>query len=247
MQDPATRPPLDAPRHVAEPVIGDYALIGDCRTAALVSRDGAVDWLCLPHFSGASVFAGILDRDRGGSFSIRPAGGFRSSRRYIPETAVLETTFACDTGVVRLTDLMPVGEGPAPLQPMRELLRVVEGVEGSVEMEVRWEPRPDYARAAVRIRHRGALGFACAFRDELFLLRAESELHVTPDGAGVSGAFTVKAGGTVSFSLSYVKGDIAVCPALGTEAAAPALHHRVVAQLGEPLRLPGRLSRGGDA
>src|SRR5215212_2068224 len=118
MLDTATRPPLDAPRRVAEPAIGDYALIGDCRTAALVSRDGAVDWLCLPHFSGASVLAAILDRDRGGSFSLRPVGAFRSSRRYIPDTAVIETTFACDTGVVRVTDLMPIVEDAAALHPM---------------------------------------------------------------------------------------------------------------------------------
>src|SRR5919107_1285984 len=159
MLDTATRPSPDVPQSAAEPAIGDYALIGDCRTAALVSRDGAVDWVCLPHFSGASVFAAILDRERGGSFSIRPVGAFRSSRRYIPDTPVIETTFACETGAVRVTDLMPVVEDAAALHPMRELLRLVEGVEGTVEMEVRWEPRPDYARGAAHIRPRGALGF----------------------------------------------------------------------------------------
>ena len=82
----------------ADPEIGDYAIIGDCRTAALVSRWGSVDWLCLPDFSDGSVFAGLLDRENGGSFSIRPRQRFVTRRRYIPDTAVLETEFETAAG-----------------------------------------------------------------------------------------------------------------------------------------------------
>jgi GH15 family glucan-1,4-alpha-glucosidase len=75
------------------PPISDYAAIGDCRTAALVSRQGSVDWLCLPHFSGASVFAALLDRRRGGRFAVRPAAAFTTERRYVEGTNVLQTDF----------------------------------------------------------------------------------------------------------------------------------------------------------
>src|SRR5215207_11446351 len=97
----------------SQPDIGDYAIIGDCRTAALVSRNGSLDWLCLFHFSGRSVFAALLDPERGGCFSVRPEGAFRATRRYIGLAPVLETTFETDTGAVRIVDCMPVVDGGA--------------------------------------------------------------------------------------------------------------------------------------
>jgi GH15 family glucan-1,4-alpha-glucosidase len=109
-----------------EKAIGAYAIIGDCRTAGLVSKDGSIDWLCFPHFSGPSVFAALLDQERGGRFSIRPAGQFRSTRRYRGPTAVLETDFETPTGSARLTDAMPAAEDAGTLHPLREVLRIVE-------------------------------------------------------------------------------------------------------------------------
>ena len=88
---------IEAPLPAAEryPAIADYAVIGNCRTAALVSRQGSVDWLCLPHFSAPSFFAAMLDRRKGGRLAVEPSGVTNIERRYLDDTAVLETTFHC--------------------------------------------------------------------------------------------------------------------------------------------------------
>src|SRR5215469_12824405 len=88
--------------------ISDYALLSDCRSAALVSQAGSVDWLCFPRFDAPAVFARILDPGAG-HFSIRPAGDFEVSRAYVDQTMALETTFQTATGIAVLTDAMAVG------------------------------------------------------------------------------------------------------------------------------------------
>jgi GH15 family glucan-1,4-alpha-glucosidase len=119
--------------------IEDYALIGDCRCAALVSRFGSIDWLCLPRFDSPSVFAAILDYRKGGHFSICPAEKYNSRQSYIDKTNVLETVFSSDSGVLRLIDLMPIStreEIKRTLLPQREVLRSVQCLEGEVEIVV---------------------------------------------------------------------------------------------------------------
>jgi len=194
--------------------IADYGVIGDCRTAALVSNNGSIDWLCLPHFSGPSVFASLLDQDQGGCFSIKPDQPFRCARRYVDTTAVLETTFETESGVARLTDFMPIVNAPDALQPMREILRAIDGIAGEVDIVVFFQPRPNYARVRPRIRSRGKLGWACTWSDELFLLRSSVPLELTPDGAAVRGHFRLRAREKVWLSLCYSKGDIGVIPPL---------------------------------
>ena len=130
--------------------IADYGLIGDCRTAALVSSDGSIDWLCAPDFDSPALFARLLDVRRGGYFSIQPAGAFESRTEYIEESAVLRTTFRTPSGSATLTDFMPPASGQGADAPaVRSVMRILEGVQGDVALLVDCRPRPDYgARAA---------------------------------------------------------------------------------------------------
>src|ERR671936_718595 len=109
--------------------IRDYAAIGDGRTIALVALDGSIDWMPLPDLDSASLFGAILDVDRGGRFTLAPEAPFTATRRYVPDTNVLETTFSTDGGAVRLTDALLFHEpGPAPA---REPVRHGEGISRS--------------------------------------------------------------------------------------------------------------------
>ena len=120
--------------------IEDYALIGDTRTAGLVSNTGSIDWLCFPRFDSAACFASLLGEPEQGRWLIQPAGGaVRSTRRrYRQDTLVLETEFTTDAGVVRLIDCMPPGED------IPNVVRLVEGVEGEVSMRMELVIRFDY-------------------------------------------------------------------------------------------------------
>ena len=120
-------------------LIEDHALIGDLETAALVTRDGVIDWLCVPRFDSGAVFAALLGSENNGHWTIQPSGDFRStSRRYRGDTLVLETELETEDGAVRLTDFMP----PRVKNP--DVVRIVEGVRGRVEMRMELVLRFDY-------------------------------------------------------------------------------------------------------
>src|SRR5689334_6992754 len=125
------------------PAIADYALIGDCHSAALVSRAGAVEWCCMPRIDNGSVFARMLDRDRGGHCSIAVSGGHTGDRRYADDALVLETNLYGDSGDGVLIDCVTMREGGA-LEPRNQLLRVVECQRGSLDVEIEIAPRFDY-------------------------------------------------------------------------------------------------------
>ena len=197
------------------PAIADYALIGDCRTAALVSCDGSVDWLCLPNFSSTSVFARLLD-PRGGSFSLRPTQPFTSNRRYIDSTAVLETTFETDGGSARIFDCLPIVDGVRQIRPMREVLRIVEGVRGTISFHASIAPRPDYARLASRPELRNRLGWFYAWRNEV--LNVQTDIELSLENSTLCGKFSVAPGQRRYFSLSYCLSEPAIIPPLGETA-----------------------------
>jgi GH15 family glucan-1,4-alpha-glucosidase len=200
------------------PPIGDYALVGDCGCAALVSRSGAVEWMCFPSFHGASLFAAMLDREKGGRFVARPVGESRIERRYVEGTNVLETTFTTPTGVLRLTDLMPVRELERQrdgLWPDHELLRELACVEGEVEVEVLYDPRFDYGRRRARLRNRGPHGLFHQEGRHVVVLRSDLPLEVAGDRSHARGRETLSAGERRHLALGHDYDEPAVLPLLG--------------------------------
>jgi GH15 family glucan-1,4-alpha-glucosidase len=197
--------------------IYDYAMIGDSRSAALVSRQGSIDWLCWPRFDSSSLFAAILDVDSGGSFRIATAAPARATRRYLENSNVLATEFESSTGALRVVDFMPAfseEEKRHLLVPEHEIVRIVEGISGDVEVDVGFSPRPDYACRSVRLRNAGALGVRIERGSELYTLRADVPLD-TREAASVTARFRVRAGERRHFSLSYDAHGPAVLPPLG--------------------------------
>lgn len=138
--------------------IADYAVIGDCHGAALVARDGRIDWACLGRFDADPLFCRLLNGPQGGSFETCPAEAFDVTRRYLPETNILQTTFETDAGAARLTDFLPIGrrEGAAlhdyvTLTAPGCLVRVVEGLRGTVTFRGRYAPTSDFGRRACQL------------------------------------------------------------------------------------------------
>ena len=135
----------------------NYGLIGDMASAALVGTDGSVDWCCFPRFDSPSVFTALLDQEKGGRFRISPVDpGFDSQQEYLPDTNILETTFTTPTGIVTITDFMPVSdhdEDPGtPFGASHEIHRIVTCISGRVAMRCDFQPIHDYARTIPEFR-----------------------------------------------------------------------------------------------
>ena len=199
----------------APPGIADYGIIGDGRSAALVSKDGSIDWLCWPRFDSPSLFGALLDPDKGGRWRIAPVGPARVARGYAGDTNVLVTAFETETGSARLTDFMPVADEEEQrrlLLPEHELLRIVECVRGEVEIESQFRPAPDYARRAFKMRDRGSFGVRLEVGRNLYSLRADRPCDLSTVAAA---PFRLRAGEKLRFSLTFDAEAPAVDPPLG--------------------------------
>ena len=198
----------------AYPPIGDYALIGDCHSAALISRQGSIEWCCLPRFDAGSAFGRLLDRHGGGHCSVAPAddGPWDYVRTYLEDTLVLETTLLGPGGEARLLDCFTVRGSPADTD-QRQILRVIEGVRGSVELEVRVAPRFDYGQVRPWIRRHGRRLHSAIGGNDALLVWCEQELAEDSEHE-LGGRLTVRPGDRVRLVLSY-------CPPERIDASPP--------------------------
>jgi GH15 family glucan-1,4-alpha-glucosidase len=183
--------------------IGDYALLSDCHSAALISRAGSVDWLCFPRFDAPAVFGRLLDAD-GGHFAIRPAGDFQVSRAYLDQTMALETTFRAPGGIAVLTDAMAMGRNDRGHQlgagSPGVLMRRLQCTQGELDVDVTYAPRPEYG-LIYPILEVVTGGIAARGGASRLLLSAPPGFQL--DGATATARLHLLAGQTVSFALQH--------------------------------------------
>ncbi len=181
--------------------IEDYGIIGDMHTAALVGRNGSIDWYCFPHFDSPSVFAAILDERKGGRFEIAPAHADATTKQlYWPDTNVLITRFLTAEGVGEVADFMPVGV-PEDGHGYHYLIRRVSVVRGSMTFRLACHPAFNYARDehTVDIADEGA-----SFHSPGLNLGLSTRVPVRPDGTGIGAEFTLCAGQMAVFALHEI-------------------------------------------
>ena len=175
--------------------IEDYALIGDLQTGALVGRDGSIDWLCLPRFDSGACFAALVGESDNGHWRIAPAdGGPATSRRYVGDTLVLESTWESTAGTVRVLDFMPQRHR-AP-----DVVRIVEGVRGRVPMRSVLRLRFDYGKRIPWVHRRGDQVVGLAGPDAVYL---SSDVPVRGEDYATVADFTVAEGDRVRFVLTW--------------------------------------------
>src|SRR6059058_5558398 len=199
------------------PKIQDYAIIGNGRSAALISKNGSLDWLFWPRFDSASIFGALIDPKIGGRWSICPASDSQMMRRYIENTNVLETTFSNGSGTIVLTDFMPVTseeEKKGRLWPENELIRLIRCEAGEVPVLIDFDPRPNYGRTTSFIKDAGKLGWRVGVGTALLTLRSNIDLAANSN-AGLVARPTLKSGDAVAYSLTFSEEGPAVLPPLG--------------------------------
>jgi GH15 family glucan-1,4-alpha-glucosidase len=196
MRDGETGPARGSP-HVA---IEDHGVIGDLQTAALVSTEGEIDWLCLPRFDSPSVFASLLDHDRGGSFTVRCGGAGRTKQMYLPDSNVLVTRFLGESSVGEVVDFMVPREVEHAEGGALHLVRIVRAVKGQVDVDVRCAPAFDYGRARTEVDIvEGAGAFFSSAAGQLVL---RSTVPLEADGRAAVGRPVLAEGQALALELS---------------------------------------------
>jgi len=186
------------------PPIADYALISDCRSAALVSSSGSIDWCCIPRLDEGSCFGRLLDWEQGGFCSLDPADGETTLfRRYVDGTLVLETTFRSSGGEAQLFDCFTIDESHKREGPRCRLLRVIDGVRGHTDLRLQVVPRFDYGEVEPWLRHHGMHVYSATGGDDALMISTDFGLTMT-DRHTLEATFAVRAGERARISIAFV-------------------------------------------
>jgi len=196
--------------------ISDYGIIGNMLSAALIAKDGSIDWCCLPRFDSPSVFAAILDDQKGGRFHIRPSEPYQSNQAYLPETNILQTTFKTETGTAILTDFRPCYPGTRRNSASGlQIHRLVECDDGKVAMDVLFQPKLNYSRGDTILKT-SKYGVEASNGKEKVALSSKNSFAIHSDSA--ISHFTIDQGQTAKFVLRYGVGK-PLSPAVYNSAA----------------------------
>ena len=198
------------------PAIRDYAIIGDCHSAALVAHNGSLDWLCWPRFDSPAIFAALLDPIRGGHWRIAPPPPFSVRRRYMDNTNILQTFFHTSSGSGVLTDVMPISSEEhkcSTFTPDHHLVRELECTSGTLAIDLDFFPRSDFGIGPAKLRDRGKLGIEVTCGRCVCWLRSNIQISLR-DGRGQA-RFVLREGEVAQFSFTYSEDAPAVLPPLG--------------------------------
>ncbi len=198
----------------------EYSLIGNSRSAALVSRQGSIDWCCLPEFHSPAIFSSLLDKERGGHFSIAPAEDYKSNQQYIDDTNVIETIFKTDSGEVRLTDAFMAATEEEKLRslfPDHEIIRIVKCTSGSVLLRIEFEPTVYYGKFAAALQNNKKMGIKFFSKENEYIFQTTldwQQLVVAKNK--VEASFQLQSGDEVIFSFSCSGQSPAIIPEIKT-------------------------------
>ncbi len=192
-----------------QPPISSYGLIGDMRTAALVGREGGIDWCCLPRFDSGSVFAAILDHERGGTWRVWPEAPHESRQRYLPGTNILETTFDLGGGTtVEVVDFMPVGGDGRAASTQPEIHRRVRCHGDSARMQALFQPRFEYASRQTRLEIMGAGLYATDRTAQVLTLSSSEPVAWSAHEGTATATLALRGGSEWWLVLRYDEDDV---------------------------------------